>query len=347
VKVLGTPSSGRCCFIRTWPTPGILTLPFPRGLPGPTQFPSRHTWGKVKLSHQPRPRKRGYPAFSPRFTREKKPWKARSSRFRVSCKTWAYTPWYSGLTALTSPNSRIWSYTVTDFPAFFQASRRSCKAALYSSRVRSRIRVRAASCALVEQACREALGRGVRRLLIAGDLIDAKNIAKWSAERSHRLEDELDVARRVIAALAGAFETHIILGNHDDRIAKKLDRELSTHRVLEWLLGDGVKVYRHHQAFVGQGWLVAHPGSYSRLPGKPALELSAKYSRHVAIAHTHKWTATRDTSGGRWIIELGGCFNPRSMDYIHRELRTFPHPQQGALILTRAEQPVLLHPELG
>lgn len=199
----------------------------------------------------------------------------------------------------------------------------------------------------IEQACREALGRGVRRLLIAGDLIDAKNIAKWSAERSHRLEDELDVARRVIAALTGAFETHIILGNHDDRIAKKLDRELSTHRVLEWLLGDGVRIYRHHQAFVGQGWLVAHPGNYSRMPGKPALELSAKYSRHVAIAHTHKWTATRDASGGRWIIELGGCFNPRSMDYIHRELRTFPYPQQGALILTRAEQPVLLHPELG
>lgn len=149
VKVLGTPSRGRCCFIRTWPTPGILTLPLPRGLPGPTQFPFRHTWGKVKLSHQPRPRKRGYPAFSPRFTREKKPWKARSSRFRVSCKTWAYTSRYSGLTALTSPKSRICSYSVTDFLAFFQASRRSCKAALYSSRVRSRICTRAASWALV------------------------------------------------------------------------------------------------------------------------------------------------------------------------------------------------------
>ena len=47
-------------------------------------------------------------AVSPACTRRKKAAKARSSRVSTSCKTWEWTSWYSGRTALMAGSSALW-----------------------------------------------------------------------------------------------------------------------------------------------------------------------------------------------------------------------------------------------
>lgn len=200
--------------------------------------------------------------------------------------------------------------------------------------------------AWIERVATYALRQGIPRLLIAGDLLDAKALSSFPTQSSYSYEEELEEAVPIINELARVFRVHIIMGNHDDRLARRLNRELSPRTVYR-LAFPAAEVHFHHHALVGHNWLVAHPRNYSRVSGQPAHQLVAKFGRNVAIAHTHKWTITRDASGTKWVVETGGCFDPRRLDYVHRELSTMPFPQQGALIVDEEERPMLLHPELA
>lgn len=192
----------------------------------------------------------------------------------------------------------------------------------------------------------KALALGVRTLVVVGDLLDATHLAKWPSESSHTYEDELEIGQRVIQSLEAYFSIHLLMGNHDDRVSKKLDRNISAHALYK-LAFPNIAVYRHHHAYIGNTWLVAHPGNYSRVPAQPAYQLAQKYERNVAIGHTHKFAIARDITGRRWVAEIGGCYRPELFSYIHRELRTNPAPQIGALIIMPDEKPLPLHPDGG
>ena len=188
---------------------------------------------------------------------------------------------------------------------------------------------------------------GIKRLIIAGDLLDSKQLGKFADQSEHTLEDEVDQAHQLVAWLRSRFEQiDVFPGNHDARFARAVGNQISTTKLLEWACGNAATIHSHHHVYVGQTWLVAHPGAYSRVPGRPAEQLAAKFQRSVATAHTHKWALSFDVSGNHWIAEIGACANPRYFGYTHRELRTFPAHQQGALIIDSDERPHLLHPRL-
>lgn len=192
-----------------------------------------------------------------------------------------------------------------------------------------------------------ARGMDIKRLIIAGDLLDSKQLGKFADQSEHTLEEEIDQANQLVVWLRSKFEQiDVFPGNHDARFARALGNQISTTKLLEWACGGAATIYSHHHAYVGQTWLVAHPGAYSRIPGRPAEQLAAKFQRSVATAHTHKWALSFDVSGNHWIAEIGACANPRYFGYTHRELRTFPAHQQGALIIDADERPHLLHPKL-
>lgn len=187
----------------------------------------------------------------------------------------------------------------------------------------------------------------ITKLIIAGDLLDSKQLGKFADQSEHTLEEEIDQAHQLVLWLRSKFEQiDVFPGNHDARFARAIGNQISTSKLLEWACGGAATIHSHHHAYVGQTWLVAHPGVYSRVPGRPAEQLAAKFQRSVATAHTHKWAISTDVSGNHWIAEIGACANPRLFGYTHRELRTFPAHQQGALIIDNEERPHLLHPRL-
>lgn len=193
----------------------------------------------------------------------------------------------------------------------------------------------------------KAVDMGITRCIVAGDLLDSKQLGKFADQSEHTLEEEVDQAHGVIVWLKSRFaQIDVFPGNHDARFARALGNQISTRKLLEWACGSAATIHSHHHAYVGQTWLVAHPGAYSRVPGRPAEQLAAKFQRSVATAHTHKWALSFDVSGNHWIAEIGAIANPDLFGYTHRELRTFPAHQQGALIIDDLERPHLLHPRL-
>ena len=188
---------------------------------------------------------------------------------------------------------------------------------------------------------------GIRRCVVAGDLLDAEKLSVFVTPPGESFEQSLEPARKIIQWLEGFFpEVYIFPGNHDFRFSKKLDRQMSVAYLIRLLAGERTQVYEHHHAFLGDTWLVAHPRGYSRLPTKPALELTSKFGKNVAIGHTHKLSLGTDPSGRHFAIEIGMCADARRIEYLHRELSTAPVPQLGALIIDQNEDPLLLHPRM-
>jgi hypothetical protein len=200
----------------------------------------------------------------------------------------------------------------------------------------------------LERVVAHAVGQNVRRLLIAGDLLDGTNMGKHPSNAGEVFEQELELARQVVAWLRQYFsEITVFAGNHDAWFARRIDGQISTAKLLEWVCGDGVKVIRFFEhCLVGDRWLVSHPGVYSRMPSKPAYDLCAIFHRNVAVAHTHKVAMARDVSGKFWALEMGMMGDPRRVAYVHQTLRTYPRHQQGALIIHEGGRPELLHPDL-
>ena len=190
---------------------------------------------------------------------------------------------------------------------------------------------------------------GVPRCIINGDLVDFTHLSRFRNERLWTTEQELEYAQKLVAWLTKQFETvHVLPGNHDDRMSKKLDGEVSTQYLLEHLLKAGASarlhVHWHHHAYVGNTWLVAHPKNYSVRPITPATEYAAKYSKNIAINHTHKWGIAE--YNGYWAVEIGVMTDPTKTAYTHIELNKHPRSSQGALIIDAQERPILLHPRL-
>lgn len=194
----------------------------------------------------------------------------------------------------------------------------------------------------------QALSKGIRRAVIVGDLLDFSHLSIFGGVSGWDAEDELEDLSQVLRWLAQFMaEIHILPGNHDDRFAKKLDRQLSTR----WLLRNAasglaqVQVHEHHHAYLGSTWLVAHPRTYSRSPAQPALKLSEMYGRNVAVGHTHHWNVSRHY--GRWAVEIGMVGDPERIRYKQVELTTHPSSELGALLVLEDERPVFLHPAIG
>jgi len=136
-----------------------------------------------------------------------------------------------------------------------------------------------------------AVSQNIRRVVIAGDLLDFGHLSRWGQERAWTTEEEVEDAGQIILWLRQYFsEIHLLPGNHDDRLSRAIDRELTTRKLLQWISRahdhPGTHVHWHHHAYVGETWVVAHPAQYSRVPTRPADQLTAKLRKHVAIGHT-------------------------------------------------------------
>jgi predicted phosphodiesterase len=201
--------------------------------------------------------------------------------------------------------------------------------------------------AWIETVVNYALSKNIRRLLIAGDLLDLAQFAKWPGPTDYNVEMEMDLAEKVLKWLKQYFtQIDIVLGNHDRRFAKKLDNQISpTAMMSKWFAGLA-KVHHHDHALVGNTWLVSHPGTYSRVPTKPAYDMCAVYGKNVAVAHTHKLGMARDVSGTKWGVEIGMCADDSKFAYKHMTLTTHPRMQKGSLIIHANESPELLHEDL-
>lgn len=196
---------------------------------------------------------------------------------------------------------------------------------------------------------KRAIQMRIRRVVIVGDIFDFGHFSKWPHAARWSAEEELEDVKQVMNWLAQYMsEVHLLPGNHDDRFANRIDRQISTSWLLKQVCNNNqevFKVYKHHHAFLGESWLVAHPRTYSRVPAQPALDLAKAYNLNVAVGHTHHFNISRYY--GRWAVEMGMVADSRRLEYKQIELTTHPSSELGALIILPDERPIFLHPNIG
>ena len=196
----------------------------------------------------------------------------------------------------------------------------------------------------IERCVAYAVGKGIRILHVNGDLVDFTNISRHGMIPNYDTDRELSYATEFFKWAKQYFsEIHYTLGNHDIRLSKKADGQVSTKKFMELVAGNNAQVYEHHQAYIGRTWLAAHPANYSKVAAKVGVDLAIKFHKNVVYAHTHKVSMGFDASGKFVSIESGGCFVPEKMAYTNIELSNFAIQQRGAVIIHADETYEHLH----
>lgn len=203
---------------------------------------------------------------------------------------------------------------------------------------------------------------GIKIVLSAGDLLHFKALSgffkRFLAEEEiiSELTDEIEAAGDLVGVLLSEFdEVHCILGNHENRLARSLGKNVRT-RIFQRLLGykgeERLKIYPYYFAEVvtgvslndmGDKWRVAHPRNTSVIPARVAGRIADKYEAHYITAHGHDWGQVTSVAG-RYAAACGICVDPARLDYYATRDNLRPKMQQGALIL-KDGYPYLLHPE--
>lgn len=165
-------------------------------------------------------------------------------------------------------------------------------------------------------------GFNSKHLVIAGDLFNFDSVSNWGNPAGETFKDELKSAGDLLMQMSDYFESITICnGNHDERLARKLDANVSTEDLVLMALGRHIpncviQTTDYDYLFAeiaGRPWAFGHLSGYNRRPGEVAKQLANKYQCNVAVGHDHiqGYTSTED---GRWL-----CMSMGSMLDIDNE----------------------------
>lgn len=188
-------------------------------------------------------------------------------------------------------------------------------------------------------------GAEVDAIIIAGDLFDFAQISRhprdWNVPR---LETEMALAGKVLLALAQIAPLYLCNGNHDERMAVKLNAALTLQRLIYASLGgetpkNTITVTEYDYIDVGNTFTVGHLSQFHKRPGALAATIADMHQRHVLVGHDHLLGAQLSKSG-KWVGASIGCIaQPDLFWYSERRLNTYAPMAQGYAII-RAEHEV-------
>ena len=184
----------------------------------------------------------------------------------------------------------------------------------------------------------EALG--VQTLVIIGDLFD-----NWVFSRfEHRTreipwKEERKAADAIIGQMLKVFsDIHIIPGNHDVRILRQLQFQITFPDLCQLLeSGKHVKEYLYPRILLNNNSILVHPGSYSRRPAAVPIELVGKYRKDVYMGHTHVQALAWDPSGQNLAVEVGCLVDQARTDYKNLDVTTHPEWIPGFVAVLNGE----------
>lgn len=200
-----------------------------------------------------------------------------------------------------------------------------------------------------------AVAHGIKICVVGGDLIDLDALSSFTpaigsvGETPATTDGELGAASAIIATLLMVFdEVYILLGNHEERLARKLGN-LTIQFIGKLLGADGNRaiVSEYHWCIIedanGKQWRITHPRDASGISVRVAARLADKYRMNVVAAHGHDWGCVVSPSG-YYAAASGMMADPERIDYTTLVDNVRPFMSQGAWALVDGE-PVLLHPE--
>lgn len=178
------------------------------------------------------------------------------------------------------------------------------------------------------------------QIVVAGDVFDFAQISRFPRDWNvPRLETELAMAGEVLLALAKTAPVYICNGNHDERVAVKLDAALTLQRLIYAALGQKqpryqITVSEYDYIEIGETFVIGHLSQSHKQPGKLAATIAKQRQRHVLVGHDHLLGVVQND---QWLGASIGCIaDPQKFWYSERRLNTYAPMQQGYALL-RAE----------
>lgn len=176
----------------------------------------------------------------------------------------------------------------------------------------------------------------IRDVCIGGDLFNFDRISRWGNDTpASSVTQDLKKGREIVKELARIFDrVWVISGNHDQRLAKKLDAVVT----MEDLLGVDApaKVYCSDFEYmeIGDDWLLVHPRNYSGMGGKTPADIALLEHKNVVAAHNHV-TGRQQSKCGRYLgIDSGHLTDPEQHFYLKSGMTTFARWNAGFVIIS-------------
>ena len=145
----------------------------------------------------------------------------------------------------------------------------------------------------VERLARVGHALDVPTLVVGGDLFDFADISRHGSDQTvPDINETLRVGGEILRYLRQVFPQIIVLpGNHDRRVAKKLDRDLSWENVVRMAVGDmtGITTTNSDYLYVNDnpGWACGHPSFFSVQPTVGLRQVALYRKRHILGSHNH------------------------------------------------------------
>jgi predicted phosphodiesterase len=151
------------------------------------------------------------------------------------------------------------------------------------------------------------------------------------------LSGELASLRNVLLQFNNQFtDIYTVMGNHDDRSLRRIDKDLTPRDLLTFLLG-GKAPQWHIEPFYycevmsgGEKYHIEHQHGTSI---NIAAQLAAKFGCHTICGHNHAWSVGRDISGRYFAINSGHCGDELRMFYAASRHNARPAHVPGAVII--------------
>lgn len=189
---------------------------------------------------------------------------------------------------------------------------------------------------LAQRFCDDAdrLGK-TRYLVVAGDFWNMDALSDYAPKQSDAgFPVEIQHGQAVMQLLLDVFDKiYVTLGNHDERVLKKLGYKLRFEHCVKMLLPDLSASEQARIETTGRDyviidtdegpWRVCHTKSYARTPLTTPAKLADIYQMHVAGAHRHHH-AIGTSAAGFQVLELGGMFDASRTAYLDRYTNAFP-----------------------
>jgi len=167
---------------------------------------------------------------------------------------------------------------------------------------------------------------GIKRLIIAGDLMDMQSLSFFPKDTVPvKWEQELEETERVIDYYCDAFDEIIdTVGNHlRNRALRRLEGQLDVGRFKRLFSKDArVKCspYPFLKLSTARGtYHITHQKNYRKNPLSVARDLCHKHRSHVITHHQHRMAFGFDESGHYMLIDNGSMADEDKMDWVQMQ----------------------------
>lgn len=196
---------------------------------------------------------------------------------------------------------------------------------------------------------------GVGQVVFGGDLLQLEAFSPFPNANTDA-ETEIRQIDQYLPELIEPFEKcYWLMGNHDARAMKVMERKLKADQVLRLFVSDDnhqlfrekVTVSDYYWCYAGYDWQLEHAANNRMMPASTAKALAEKFRRNIVMGHSHKIGMLQDVSGKLVAIESGCCVDINRLAYPNLRHSTHTQMVNGAVLMIdtgRMYSPLLLSP---